>query len=304
MTTESDVKLPKAWEAFLAQQEFLPVIVKSIERVHDSSWSMQPNKHDHFEVVYMKRGSSVFKVADSNVVLEPNDMIMIKPHQQHKFTVKSERNCEFIVLSFLFEDTKGANISDTSLDDFIEFVNTDQAGAFLHLRLSKKNDIINVLENILRERDKNMMWGDLMSHLLIMELFVLISRTLKNEWEQNIKSRSLKIKELLHIAKGYIDNNYSRELTLSDVAKYVFLSESYFAHTFKNEFGISPKSYLLQVRVDASKELLANTDMKISDVSLSVGFSSQQRYNDIFRKYTGMTPLKYRKIAKEKKLNR
>lgn len=302
--TESEVKLPKAWEAFLAQQEFLPVIVKSIERVHDSSWSMEPNKHDHFEVVYMKRGSSVFKVADSNVVLEPNDMIMIKPHQQHKFTVKSERNCEFIVLSFLFEDTKGANISDTSLTDFIEFVNDERAGAFLHLRLSKKNEIITVLEKILRERDLKQMWGDLMSHLLIMELFVLISRTLKSEWEQNIKSRSLKIKELLHVAKSYIDNNYSRELTLSDVAKYVFLSESYFAHTFKNEFNISPKSYLLQVRVNASKELLSNTDMKISDVALSVGFSSQQRYNDIFRKYTGLTPLKFRKAAKEQKLNK
>lgn len=300
----SDKGLPKAWEAFGAQQEFLPVIVKSIERVHDSSWTMQPNKHEHFEIVYMKRGSSVFRVADSNVVLEPNDMIMIKPNMQHKFTVKSERNCEFIVLSFLFENTEGASLSDATLDDFIKLAHDESRGAYLLLRLNRKNDIINVLERILRERDKKPMWGDLMSRLLIMELFVLISRTLKSEWEQNVKSRSMKIKDLLHIAKGYIDNNYSRELTLSDVAKYIFLSESYFAHAFKNEFGISPKSYLLQVRVNASKELLVNTDMKISDVSMSVGFSSQQRYNDIFRKYTNMTPLRYRKTEKEKKLNK
>ncbi|MCX7715233.1 MAG: AraC family transcriptional regulator [Clostridia bacterium] len=301
---ETEIKLPKAWESFLAQQDFLPVIVKSIERIHDSTWSMKPNRHNHFEVVYMKRGLSVFRVGEQNVVLEPNDMIMIKPYQQHKFTVKSDKSCEFIVLSFLFEDTKGKNISDTSLDDFIEFVNTDQSGAFIHLKLSRKNEIIAVLENILRERERNLMWGDLMAHLLILELFVLISRTLKNEWEQNVKSRSLKIKELLRAAKEYIENNYSKDLTLSDIAKYIFLSESYFAHTFKNEFGISPKSYLLKVRVDASKELLSSTDMKISDIALSVGFSSQQRYNDIFRKYMNMTPLKYRKMEKQRKLNK
>ena len=161
-----------------------------------------------------------------------------------------------------------------------------------------------MLDNILRERELGMMWDDLMTHLLLMELFVHISRTLKNEWEQNIKNRSLKIKEVLHIAKEYIDTNYSKELTLSDVAKYVFLSESYFAHTFKNEFNISPKSYILKVRIEASTELLAQTDMKISDIALSVGFSSQQRYNDMFRKCMNMTPLKYRKQAKLDRLNK
>lgn len=296
-------KIPKTWDAFLSQQSFLPVIVKSIERIHNSKWSMIPNKHNHFEMVYMKKGESVFRVGDTDVPLEPNDMIIIKPMQQHKFIVKSDVNCEFIVLSFLFEDSQSGDISDVSIDDFIEFVNTDNAGAYIHLKLARKNDIINVLENILRERERNLMWDNLMTHLLLMELFVFISRTLKNEWEQNIKSRSLKMKELLSIAKEYIENNYSHNLTLSDVAKYVFLSESYFAHMFKNEFDISPKSYLLKVRVDASKELLECTDMKISDIALSVGFSSQQRYNDIFKKYTNMTPLKYRKMQKKLKLN-
>jgi AraC-like DNA-binding protein len=300
---EGEVKLPKAWEGVLSQQNYLPVIVKSIERIHDSTWSMNFNQHDHFEMVYMKRGSSVFQIANQKVQLDPNDMVIIKPRQQHKFTVKSEKNCEFVVLSFLFEDKRTGNVSEVSMDDFIEFVNTDQAGGFIYLHLSRKNEIVAVLDRILQEREKNLMWGDMMMYLLIMELFVLISRTLKNEWEQNIKSRSLKIKELLYIAKEYMDHNYSKELTLSDVAKYVFLSESYFAHTFKNEFGISPKSYLLKARVEASKELLARTDMKISDIALSVGFSSQQRYNDIFRKFETMTPLKYRKMEKQKRLN-
>ena len=72
---------------------------------------------------------------------------------------------------------------------------------------------------------------------------------------------------------------------------------------FKDEFGISPKRYLLNVRINAAKELLADTDQKINDIAKEVGFSSQQRFNDIFKKYENMTPLHFRKIEKTKRIN-
>jgi len=296
-------KLPKAWQIFLSQNDYFPVIVKSIERIHDSSWAMDTNMHDHYELVYMKKGVSVFSVGKEEKTLEPHDMIIINPRQRHKFTVKSESNCEFIVLSFFFKDNNGRNMQNTSLDDFIDITNAEKSN-FIYLRLTRKNEIIKVLENILYERDKGFEWQDLMIRLLIMELFVYMSRYFKNDWEQSIKKRSLKMQELLVIAKEYMDNNYKCEITLADVAKYVYLSESYFAHAFKDEFGISPKKYLLNIRVEASKSLLANTDMRISDIALTVGFSSQQRYNDIFHKFENITPLKYRKSIKQSRLNK
>lgn len=297
-----EMKLPRTWESIIETQAFLPVIVKTIEKIHDVTWSMNTNYHDHFEMVYIKRGEAVFNVSGDDVDMKPNDIIIIKPHQAHKFVVLSEQ-CEFLVLSFKFENKSDGKFSQVSLNDFIEFVNDDSI-AYIHLQLSRKNDIIGVMNRILREHDKKQIWGEYLSYLLIMELFVLVSRTLKVEWEQSIKSRSVKLKELLAISKEYIENNYEKEISLSDVAGYVFLSESYFAHTFKDEFGISPKKYLLNVRINSAKELLGMTDQKINDIAKEVGFSSQQRFNDIFKKYEGMTPLHYRKIEKLKKLNR
>jgi len=299
----SETMLPKTWEDLINKRAFLPVIVKTLEKIHDPSWSMELNRHDHFEMVYIKRGNAVFQIAGQDVNMGPNDIVIIKPHQPHKFSVKSPSGCEFIVLSFKFRNEYDKEYSDVSLNDFIEFVKNKESGAFINLRLSRKNDIVYVMNRILREKEKQDIWGDFLSYLLIMELFVLISRALKMEWEENIKGKSLKLKELMQIAKEYMDNNYEKELTLTDVAKYVFLSQSYFAHAFKEEFNVSPKSYLLKVRVEKSKELLERSDLKISDVALSVGFSSQQRYNDIFKKYVGITPLKYRKIAKAKRVN-
>ncbi|NLY42772.1 MAG: AraC family transcriptional regulator [Clostridiaceae bacterium] len=300
----SEAMLPRAWERLIQNGTFLPVIVKTLERIHDPSWSMEANVHDHFEMVYVKRGNTVFRIAGQDVPLGPNDIVIIKPYQKHKFTVKSQSGCEFIVLRFKFRNQYDESYSDVSLNDFIEFVKNQESGAFITLKVSRKNDIIHIMNRILREREKQDIWGDFLSYLLIMELFVLISRALKMEWEENIKNKSLKVKELMHIAKDYMEKNYEKDLTLADVAKYVFLSQSYFAHAFKEEFNISPKSFLLKVRVEKSKELLEKTDLKISDIALSVGFSSQQRYNDMFKKYVKMTPLKYRKKVKMEKMNK
>lgn len=302
MKDTNHAKLPRTWESIFDKQSFLPVIVKTIEKIHDVNWSMNVNYHDHFEMVYLKRGNAIFQVSGTDVEMGLNDIIIIKPNQPHKFIVRSSGGCEFLVLSFKFSSTKTSEQPELSLADFIEFVN-DESTPFINLKLSRKNEIVGVMNRILREHDKQQIWSDYLCYLLIMELFILVSRNLKQEWEQSIRIRSVKLKELLTISKEYIDANYNKELSLADVAGYIFLSESYFAHTFKDEFGISPKRYLLNVRINAAKELLSNTDQKINDIAKEIGFSSQQRFNDIFKKYENMTPLCYRKQEKIKRIN-
>ena len=279
----------------MSSSTFVPVIVKNIERIHDREWSMDLSQHDSFEMVYMKKGSAVFEVSGQPVEMGPNDIIIIKPFQYHKFIVKSESGCEFIVLSFKFENKDTGEYSEVSLEDFLNFVSSKESGAFISLKVSQKNDIIVLLNRILKERDSNEIGSEFLSHLLVLELFVLISRALKMEWENSIKSKSPKLKELIEISVNYIHNNFERNISLNDIAKFVFLSTSYFTRAFKEEMNISPISYLLKVRVERAMELLRETDQKVSDIALSVGFSNQQRFNEIFKKHTKMTPLQYRK---------
>lgn len=293
---ESSV-LPKTWESLLSSSSYLPVIVKTIERIHDTSWSMEPNVHDFYEMVYMKKGNAVFEIAGQPVPIGPNDIIIIKPKQYHKFIVKSESGCEFIVLNFKFENQKNDEYSEVSLEDFLNFVSSKETGPFITLKVSQKNEIITLLNRILKERENNDIGSEFLNYLLVLELFVLISRALKMEWENSIKHKSPKLKELIRISVNYINNNFERDISLGDIAKFVFLSPSYFTRAFKEEMRISPISYLLKVRVERAKELLADTDQKISDIALSVGFSNQQRFNEIFKKYTNLTPLQYRKQA-------
>ncbi|MBQ3118580.1 MAG: helix-turn-helix domain-containing protein [Clostridia bacterium] len=295
-------QLPHAWDELIDKLTYMPAIVKTIEKIYDVNWSMTVNRHDHFEMVYIKKGNAIFQIEGIDVNMPPHSIIIIKPGRAHKFIVKSDV-CELIVLSFTFKSQKNDAENHVSLTDFVEYIEDDATGDYLFLSLSKKNDIIHVMNRILRERIKTQVWGDFLSCLLVIELFVLLSRTLKQEWEQSAKNRNLKLHELLNIAKEYIDNNYDKDLTLTQVAKYIYLSDSYFAHSFKDKFGISPKSYILKVRIEAAKEYLKNTDTKVAEVAKIVGFSSQQRFNDIFKKHENITPLNFRQMCKLERMN-
>ncbi|MFZ5987855.1 MAG: AraC family transcriptional regulator [Bacillota bacterium] len=287
--------LPKAWESLLNSSTFIPVIVKTIERFHDTSWHMEPNRHEFFEMVYIRKGNAVFEISGYPAEIGPNNIIIIKPDQPHKFIVKSESGCEFIVLNFKFVNKFDSQYSGVSLDDFLNFVSGKESGSFITLKVSQKNEIVTLLNRILSEKENPDIGSEFLNYLLVLELFVLISRALKMEWENSIKNKSPKLKELIQASVSYIHNNYERDISLKDIAQYVFLSSSYFTRAFKEEVGISPINYLLKVRIERAKELLKDTDIKISDIALNIGFSNQQRFNDIFKKYVRITPLQYRK---------
>lgn len=295
----SEPVLPKAWEGLLNSANFLPVIVKTIERFHDTSWYMEPSRHEYYEMVYMKKGNAVFEIAEKPAAMGPNDIIIIKPRQPHRFIVKSEAGCEFIVLSFKFENKINGQYSEVPLEDFLNFVSSKETGPFITLKVSQKNEIILLMNRILQERESSEPGSEFLNYLLVLELFVLLSRALKMEWENSIKNKSPKLKELIGISINYIHNNFERDISLGDIAKFVFLSPSYFTRAFKEETGMSPISYLLKVRIERAKELLSDTGLKISDIALSVGFSNQQRFNEMFKKYTNITPLQYRKMNAE-----
>lgn len=290
-----DKLLPKAWEGLLNSSNFLPVIIQTIERIQDSTWSTEPNRHDNYEMVYMKKGYAVFEISGQKVEMGPNDIVIIKPMQYHKLIVKSESGCEFIVLYFTFENRINGEHAQIPAEDFLNFVSNKGESPYISLKVSPKNEIVVLLNRILKERKSSEPGSEFLNYLLIMELFVLLSRALKMEWENSVKLKSSKLKELIDISINYIHNNFERDISLGDIAKYVFLSPSYFTRAFKEQTGMSPISYLLKIRIERAKEMLVDTGLKISDIALSVGFSNQQRFNEMFKKYAGLTPLQYRK---------
>jgi AraC family transcriptional regulator len=85
-----------------------------------------------------------------------------------------------------------------------------------------------------------------------------------------------------------------RDLPLEELAGAAYLSPFHFARLFKKLTGASPHAYLAALRVERARQLLAETDLSISELSARVGYSSPSHFSKSFRQATGLTPRAFR----------
>ncbi len=94
---------------------------------------------------------------------------------------------------------------------------------------------------------------------------------------------------------GFIQQNYTDKISLADISSAGLIGESKCCKLFKRYIGETPNTYLNQYRLNKSVELLKNTDMSITEIALSVGYTGSSYYTETFHKWFGKTPKEYRK---------
>lgn len=108
----------------------------------------------------------------------------------------------------------------------------------------------------------------------------------------NFNNKSIKL--ILRKAIDYIQEHYSEQVTLNEVAENIYVSTFYISRMFKKELGKSFVDYLNDVRIEKSKELLKDIKYKTYEVAEIVGISDPHYFSKLFKKYSGMTPSEYR----------
>lgn len=93
----------------------------------------------------------------------------------------------------------------------------------------------------------------------------------------------------------HIQNNINREIRVEELAEIACLSKDHFSRIFKSATCLSPGDYVLQKRLERAKFLLLSTDLPQDEIIEQSGFNSITYFSRIFRKYTGYTPIGYRK---------
>ncbi len=96
-------------------------------------------------------------------------------------------------------------------------------------------------------------------------------------------------------AIDYVYDHLDASLSMQKLATYVGLNPSYFSKLFAKETHITAKTYINKVKIQTASQMLKDLDLAISDISLSLGYSSQSAFTAVFRKHTGLTPGEYRK---------
>jgi YesN/AraC family two-component response regulator len=95
-------------------------------------------------------------------------------------------------------------------------------------------------------------------------------------------------------AKEYITAHQTEDLTLGQVARAVNTSTFYFCKIFRRVTGLNFTDYVSRIRVEKSRNLLLNRNLRISEIAYEVGFQSLTHFNRVFKRILGVSPTEYR----------
>ena len=107
--------------------------------------------------------------------------------------------------------------------------------------------------------------------------------------------------DLANEIRYYLEMKYSEKLVLSEVAKNFGIHPNYLTRTFREHFGITPKQFLMQLKLEKSCRLLSETDPPIGLIARTLGFDDQMTFAKTFRKSMFLTPSAYRQQTQKEK---
>ena len=122
-----------------------------------------------------------------------------------------------------------------------------------------------------------------------------VIKYIKQVCDYHEKKRSGKRTNVIKDALDYVNRNlYNPELSLKKVASDLYINDSYLSREFKKTYGVSFIEYISRKRIEASKKILKETELKVYEVAEKIGFKDSHYFCICFKKQTGQTVKEYR----------
>lgn len=135
--------------------------------------------------------------------------------------------------------------------------------------------------------------SDTHSNLTVIKNLYDIILLLKKEYEKSHmpSEKSLLIKPAVDIMNS---NYFKNDLTIEKLSELCGISVAYFRRIFTEKFGISPKEYIINLRIDYAKKLLLSEQFSVSEIAEMCGYAEPCHFSREFSKRTGTPPIKYK----------
>ena len=224
--------------------------------------------------VYIISGSCTYNFNDNhNFTVNSGDVLYLAHHSNYTMYIYSDEY-QFIFCDFVFEN----HVFKKS--DIFTLKNPSNA----------KNAFEKLLS--LYTHHTNVSFFDCMSTLYDIYGTIALAAS-SNYVNSSIKTKMSETKE-------YIDTHFNDlSLSVSLLAERLDISDVYFRKLFKSQYNISPSKYINSIRISNAKRLMNHSFLSLESCALKSGFSSLQYFSRVFKKMTGISPGKYRKIKAE-----
>ncbi|HHV10853.1 MAG TPA: helix-turn-helix transcriptional regulator [Clostridiales bacterium] len=253
------------------------------------------HNHNFFELVYVIGGSTLHTLNGISGSLGLGDYFIVDYGSEHCYAQSKDLtliNCLF--LPEIIDDTlKGCRSFEALLHVCLLRYYKLYFGKTSANRIFHDDDgrILQLLTGMMKEYEEKKVGYAEVFRSRLLEILIL---TMRNVVDSNLSR--IKNDTILE-AIGYINSNYPIQTLLSKFCEEYHYSPQYISRKFKQETGFTISEYLQKVRIEKSCELLAGSDMPISDIAESVGYADLKFFNNLFKRMIKMSPREYRKVS-------
>lgn len=248
---------------------------------YGGDWNSTPHTHSHAELFYVAGGMGQIQIDQEFFPVNARQLVIINPNVMHTELSLNASPMEYVVLGI-----EGLELS----------AEAGEEGRFKILdHHDSLESISNCIQNLLQETQSGLPGSETICQAY---MEILVTRLMRSmDFAVNPDPLPSANNQCVAVRR-YIDAHFKESLTLDHLAEVAHVNKYYLAHSFKEEFGVSPISYQLNRRIEESCYLLRQTDMSLSQIAHILGFSSSSYFSQIFRKSRGMSPTEYRRQAK------
>lgn len=265
---------------------------------HQRYSPMVGHRHSFFEIIYVLRGECTNIIEGNPIVMKERDICIMTPDVSHAMNVFSDS----LIINFLIRKT-------TFKETFFRFLSEDNiiSDFFMRIFYKQDSDTCLLFHTLGNERLQRLLeyiiWEDLfekdangpLKDYLLMSAFCYMLRDSSSDVEflGNSAFDNTKIIQILR----YIVEHY-KTATLKETAAVFGYVPNYLSNLIKASTGNTFSSIIKATRIDKACKLLTGTVMPIFDIYEQAGYSSLEHFYRIFKEVKGVTPLEYRRQAK------
>jgi AraC-like DNA-binding protein len=258
------------------------------EKILDCHW------HDEWEFLLVTAGKAIFQIEASYYEVHSGQAVFINGGNIHAGYPQQNSSCTYCAIVFdpiLFCSSSFDVLQTKFIDPLIkgQYVLPE----FISGNCEWEKTVIQYFLKILN----TCMDGQQAFELVVKaELLLTLSEFVKNNtFPIDSKSyltsyKSNQMKKIL----SYIHSNYNKKIKTKNLCEQISMSEGYFCRFFKQMMRQTTVEYINRYRINIATNLLHETDQKILEVALGVGFDNLSYFHSIFKKYMNCTPLEYR----------
>ncbi len=249
--------------------------------------------HEEMEIIVIKKGLGIVYVDLVRLDVKSGDLIFILPGQLHSIERKENFVMEYENIIFR-PDILRTYGNDLCSNDFLRPVFEGNFDFPLLIDETKSYylQVFQNIENLDSLCNKKPFGYQLGIKANLFQIFFTVISNNPFNKHKHQKNKSL---DKMKIVLMYIQKNYSRQITIEEIAGICYYSKSHFMKFFKASMGQGFVQYLNDYRLDIASHMLTSTSDNIIDIASKTGFDNLSYFNRIFKKKYGISPGQYRK---------